>query len=83
METVRTVADLRARVLAWRAEVQTVALTPTMGAGIPGNDAIYGSMCISSGASSANSAMKLRTCLASFSGNAKLPLITSRCIGWS
>ncbi len=32
METVRTVADLRARVLAWRAEVQTVALTPTMGA---------------------------------------------------
>ena len=32
MEIVRTVADLRARVRAWRAAGQTVALTPTMGA---------------------------------------------------
>jgi pantoate--beta-alanine ligase len=32
METVRTVADLRARVHAWRAAGELVALTPTMGA---------------------------------------------------
>lgn len=32
MDTVRTVAALRARVAAWRAQGETVALTPTMGA---------------------------------------------------
>ena len=32
METVRTVADLRARVRAWRSEGERVALVPTMGA---------------------------------------------------
>ena len=32
METVRTVADLRARVARWREAGQTVGLTPTMGA---------------------------------------------------
>lgn len=32
METIRTVADLRARVAGWREAGETVALTPTMGA---------------------------------------------------